>query len=123
MLLQSYNLPSQSVTDATTLSFDGSQFVRIGLAEGPTQAEDIRLRVKTARPSGLLFATSASTSTTSLSAALEAGRFKLVLNLGDGNKVIYIWFIVEILYRNSRLFRFLLCKIYLSIETRSGSIN
>ncbi|GFT00424.1 neurexin-3b, partial [Nephila pilipes] len=73
--------------DATTLSFDGTQYMKITIMEGPTQAEDIRLRLKTTRPSGLLFATSSEKSTTAMSAALEAGRFKLVLNLGDGNKV------------------------------------
>lgn len=57
------------------------------MTEGPTQAEDIRLRMKTTRPSGLLFTTVSEKSNTHLSASLEAGRMKLVLNLGDGNKV------------------------------------
>ncbi|KFM68853.1 Neurexin-3b-alpha, partial [Stegodyphus mimosarum] len=60
--------------------------MKITVSEGPTQAEDIRLRFKTTRPSGLLFATSSEKSNTLLFAALEAGRLKLVLNLGDGNK-------------------------------------
>ncbi|KAG8179390.1 hypothetical protein JTE90_003646 [Oedothorax gibbosus] len=80
--------------DATTLSFDGAQFVQVGgLAEGgPTQAEDIRLRWKTARPSGLLFATAplVPEKASSMQAALEAGRFKLMLNLGDGNKIFFV---------------------------------
>lgn len=73
--------------DATTLSFDGTEYMRISMTEGPTQAEDIRLRMKTTRPSGLLFTTVSEKSNTHLSASLEAGRMKLVLNLGDGNKV------------------------------------
>ncbi|XP_054713514.1 neurexin-1-like [Uloborus diversus] len=77
--------------DATTLSFDGTQSMRIALSELPTQAEDIRLRFRTTRPSGLLFATASDRSAnTHLSAALEAGRLKLVLNLGDGNKVFFV---------------------------------
>lgn len=84
--LNSWNLCVTSL-DATTLSFDGTEYMRISMTEGPTQAEDIRLRMKTTRPSGLLFTTVSEKSNTHLSASLEAGRMKLVLNLGDGNKV------------------------------------
>ncbi|XP_067134301.1 neurexin 1-like isoform X3 [Centruroides vittatus] len=77
--------------DATTLSFDGGQFMKITVPEGSyTQAEDISLRFRTTRPSGLLIATTSDKTSGHLIVALESGRAKVVLNVGDGNKVVYI---------------------------------
>ncbi|GIY63430.1 hypothetical protein CDAR_531741 [Caerostris darwini] len=75
--------------DASTLSFDGSQYMKIDIPEGSkTQAEDVQLRFRTPRPGGLLLATTTDKATTFLVVGLENGRLKIVINLGDKDKVI-----------------------------------
>lgn len=76
--------------DASTLSFDGSQYLQIDIPEGSrTQAEDVQLRFRTPRPGGLLLATTASEKAEGsyLVIGLEGGRLKIVINLGDKDKV------------------------------------
>lgn len=80
---------SLHVSEATTLSFNGHQFMRVGLGgERSTQAEDVHIRFRTTRPSGLLVATKSSEkSMNHLLIALDQGKLKIVLNMGEGNKV------------------------------------
>ncbi|XP_076324369.1 neurexin 1-like isoform X2 [Tachypleus tridentatus] len=94
--------------DATTLSFDGEQYMAIDLPEiSRTQAEDVQLRFRTTRPSGLLLITSVKKSTSYMMIALESGRVMFILNLGDGNKIVHLnqglnddqWHTVQIIRR------------------------
>ena len=89
---------------ATTLSFDGTQYMRITLPEeSRTEAEDISLRFKTNRPNGLLFATTSATTTDRLELVLEDGKVRLDINLGSGSKVrtaLYGGFILFIVMLN-----------------------
>lgn len=74
--------------DAATLSFDGSQYVRVfSDQESNTQAEDITFRFRTNRPTGLLLATTSSQSSDKLELALQAGKLRLTVKLGDRDKV------------------------------------
>lgn len=78
---------------ATTVNFEGDQYMKITLNEGyQSEAEDIGLRFRTTRPTGLLFSTLSNRSSTYLIASLELGRIKLMINLGEGDKVIYVGF-------------------------------
>ncbi|XP_055944776.1 neurexin-1-like isoform X1 [Argiope bruennichi] len=75
--------------DASTLSFDGSQYLKIDIPEGSkTQAEDVQLRFRTPRPGGLLLATTSEKASTFLVLGIENGKLKIVINLGDKDKVI-----------------------------------
>ncbi|GFV94084.1 neurexin-3a [Trichonephila clavipes] len=88
--------------DASTLSFDGSQYLKIDIPEGSkTQAEDVQLRFRTPRPGGLLLATTTDKATTFLVLGLENGKLKIVINLGDKDKVGCGSILVSILARNS----------------------
>ncbi|XP_023227763.1 neurexin-3-like [Centruroides sculpturatus] len=76
---------------ATTVNFDGDQYMKIILGEGfLSEAEDIGLRFRTAQQSGLLFSTHSNKSSTYLIACLELGRIKVLINLGEGDKVINV---------------------------------
>ncbi|CAL4079401.1 unnamed protein product, partial [Meganyctiphanes norvegica] len=76
--------------DASTVSFDGMQYVRVSSSQEPsTQAEDIIFRFRTGKPSGLLLATSADLSSDRLELALQSGRVRLTVKLGDRDKVVY----------------------------------
>ncbi|XP_076318595.1 neurexin 1-like [Tachypleus tridentatus] len=98
--------------DATTLSFDGEQYMKIQIPEiSRTQAEDVRLRFRTTRPNGLLLATTLEKSVSHLVVALESGSIKVILNLGDGNKVLHVghrlnddqWHTLQIIRRGHNL--------------------
>ncbi|XP_071518617.1 neurexin 1 isoform X3 [Panulirus ornatus] len=76
--------------DAATLSFDGSQFVRVfSDRESNTQAEDITFRFRTNQPTGLLLATTSPQSSDKLELALQAGKLRLTVKLGDRDKVVH----------------------------------
>ncbi|XP_076046488.1 neurexin 1 isoform X2 [Oratosquilla oratoria] len=76
--------------EASTLSFDGMQYLRMSMGEeSRTQAEDISLRFKTSRPSGLLLATTTAMSSDKLELALHSGRVRLTVKLGDRDKVVH----------------------------------
>ena len=86
LLIYSLNLSVFVV--ATTLSFDGTQFMKILLPEeSTTMVEDISLRFRTRRPDGLLFATTSSKSTDRLELMLQGGRVRFDVNLGSGSRV------------------------------------
>ncbi|XP_054706570.1 neurexin-1-like [Uloborus diversus] len=75
--------------DASELSFDGGQYLKIEISEGSrTQAEDVQLRFRTPRPGGLLMATTSDKSSTFLALGLEGGKLRIIINLGNKNKVI-----------------------------------
>ncbi|KAG8193397.1 hypothetical protein JTE90_012197 [Oedothorax gibbosus] len=77
--------------DASTLSFDGSQYLQIDVPDGSrTQAEDVQLRFRTPRPGGLLLATTPHEKSPGsyLVVGLEGGKLKIIVNLGDKDKVI-----------------------------------
>ncbi len=73
---------------ATTLSFDGTQYMRITMPEeSRTEAEDVSLRFKTRRSNGLLFATTSTKTSDRLEVMIEGGRVRVDVNLGSGSKV------------------------------------
>ncbi|XP_045116786.1 neurexin-1-like isoform X2 [Portunus trituberculatus] len=77
--------------DAATLSFDGSQYVRMfSDEESNTQAEDITFRFRTNRPVGLLLSTTSTLSSDRLELALQAGKLRLTVKLGDKDKVVHV---------------------------------
>uniref|UniRef100_T1J5X7 Uncharacterized protein n=1 Tax=Strigamia maritima TaxID=126957 RepID=T1J5X7_STRMM len=76
--------------DATTLNFNGDQYLRVSLPdESHTQAEDLVLRFRTTRPSGLLLASTTEKTTDRLEVAMELGRIKLAIHLGDKEKIMH----------------------------------
>ncbi|XP_037079238.1 neurexin-1a-like [Pollicipes pollicipes] len=75
--------------DATTVSFDGTQHMIVPLhSEQYTEADDITLRFRTSRPSGLLFATTAGNSDR-VELALNGGRIRLTMRIDDTYKQIH----------------------------------
>lgn len=82
------SFPPCFTPDAATLSFDGTQYVRMfSDQESNTQAEDITFRFRTNRPNGLLLATTSTLSSDRLELALQAGKLRLTVKLGDKDKV------------------------------------
>lgn len=79
--------------ESATLAFNGSQHMTIwvGGSHGTrTQTEELVLRFKTTRPTGLLLVTSAdSNSPDRLEISLVAGRVRASVRLGDREKVRY----------------------------------
>ncbi|XP_013396315.1 neurexin-2-like isoform X1 [Lingula anatina] len=76
---------------ATTLSFNGEQYVKISLPqESRAEAEDISLRFKTRRQGGLLFATLSQKTSDKMVLTLEGGRARLDVNLGSGSTTLYV---------------------------------
>ncbi|KAG1696117.1 Neurexin-3 [Nymphon striatum] len=74
---------------ATTLSFDGSQHMKIELPkDSKTQAEDITLRLKSNRPNGILLTTYTDKSADRLQLSMDTGRITLSINVGDGYKML-----------------------------------
>lgn len=55
--------------------------------DSKTQAEEVILRFKTTRPRGLLFSTSLENSPDRLQIYLEEGKAKMVIHVGDKEKV------------------------------------
>lgn len=52
-----------------------------------TQAEEVVVRFKTAKPRGLLLATSLENSSDRLQLSLEEGKAKMLIHIGDREKV------------------------------------
>lgn len=81
--------------ESATLAFNGSQHLTIwtGGNQGiRTQTEELVLRFKTSRPTGLLLLTSADTNSPDrLEIALVAGRVRANVRLGDREKVISVF--------------------------------
>lgn len=77
---------------SSLVTFNGDQYIRLSLPEeSKTQAEDIYLRFKTLKSSGLIMATSSkSHSMNHLIILLEHSHLKVILNMGEGNRVINI---------------------------------
>ncbi|XP_075221682.1 neurexin 1-like [Lycorma delicatula] len=75
--------------EATTLSFNGSQYMAVHMPEViRMQTEDITLRFRTTRPLGLLLSTTADQSADRLQLALDSGRVKLTIRIGDKDKTM-----------------------------------
>ena len=77
---------------SSMITFNGDQYVRFSLPEeSKTQAEDFYLRFKTLKSAGLLLATSSKVhSMNHLIILLEHAHLKVILNMGEGNRVINI---------------------------------
>ena len=77
---------------STMITLNGDQFVRLSLPEeSKTQAEDFYLRFKTLKSAGLLLATSSKVhSMNHLIILLEHAHLKVILNMGEGNRVIHL---------------------------------
>lgn len=87
-----------NVTEATTLSFNGSQHMVVILPqEVRSQTEDMKLRFRSTRPLGLLVTTSTDQAGDRLHLALSQGRVKLTLRIGDKEKVLSSEPVVEVL--------------------------
>lgn len=96
LLLMTLTLPSPSISVATVLSFDGTQFLRISMSEEVrTEAEDVRLRFQTTRLNSLILATTSSKTPDRLELMLDDGQLRLDVNLGSGTtvSVIFILFL------------------------------
>ena len=74
---------------ATTLVFDGSQFLTVSLPGSRTETEDISLRFKTAHNAGLLMATTSRDvgSRAGIEMVMMNARVNLTIDLGSGGKV------------------------------------
>ncbi|KAK3867252.1 hypothetical protein Pcinc_027284 [Petrolisthes cinctipes] len=98
--------------DAATLNFDGSQYVKMfSTEEINTQAEDISFRFRTRRPVGLLLATTSPHSADKLELALQSGKLRLTVTLGDKDKVVHVgnglndyqWHFVRLIRRATQI--------------------
>ncbi|XP_024942008.1 neurexin-1 isoform X3 [Cephus cinctus] len=75
--------------DASTLHLNGSQQMTALMPEDSrTQAEEVVVRFKTTRPRGLLLATSLENSSDRLQLSLEDGNAKMLIHIGDREKVL-----------------------------------
>ena len=73
---------------ATTLSFDGEQFMKITMPEeSRTEAEDISIRFQTKKRDGLIFATTSGLTVDRMELSIDDAKIKLDINLGSGSKV------------------------------------
>ncbi|XP_024085653.1 neurexin-2 isoform X2 [Cimex lectularius] len=76
--------------EATTLTFNGSQYMTIRLArELRSQTEEVRFRFRTTRPVSLLFVTSTEQSGDRLQFTVTSGKLRLNLRLGDKEKTLH----------------------------------
>ncbi|XP_074654685.1 neurexin-3-like [Tubulanus polymorphus] len=76
---------------AATLSFDGTQYVLISMPdESQTETEDVMLRFRTKRPSGLLFATTSERTKDRMELRIDNSRVCLEIDLGSGKKAICV---------------------------------
>jgi leucine-rich repeat transmembrane neuronal protein 1/2 len=76
------------ITDASTLHLNGTQQMTALMPEDSrTQAEEIIVRFKTARPRGLLLATSLENSADRLQIYLEEGKAQMQIRINDQEKV------------------------------------
>lgn len=77
--------------ESLILSFNGDQYFKLALPhESVTQAEDLYIRFRSMKSSGLLLAATSQTLVNFLVISLDSGRLKVALNLGEGSKVAYI---------------------------------
>lgn len=77
--------------ESLILSFSGDQFFKLDFPhESVTQAEDLYLRFRSMKSSGLILAGTSETLVNFLVVSLDSGRLKVLLNLGEGNKVTQI---------------------------------
>lgn len=75
-------------SDASTLHLNGTQQMTALMPEdSKTQTEEIVVRFKTTRPRGLLLATSLENSSDRLQLYLEEGKAKMLIHIGDKEKV------------------------------------
>lgn len=76
--------------EAATASFNGSQYIAIGLPEGTkTQAEDLVLRFKTYKKEGIIFSTNNDHFGDKLELSIQEGKLKMSFRIGGLEKVIY----------------------------------
>lgn len=76
------------ITDASSLHLNGTQQMTALMPEDSrTQAEEVVVRFKTTRPRGLLLATSLENSSDRLQIYLEEGKARMVIHIGDREKV------------------------------------
>jgi len=76
------------ITDASTLHLNGTQQMTALMPDDSrTQAEEIIVRFKTARPRGLLLATSLENSADRLQIYLEEGKAQMQIRINDQEKV------------------------------------
>ena len=102
---------------ATTLSFDGSQYLKVSLPGSRTEVEDISLRFKTDHPSGLLLATSNRdvNKRARIEMVLMDSRVNLSIDLGRGIQVCS-----RISSKNFRVYFLLKCTcslLYVTTDT------
>lgn len=74
--------------EAATASFNGSQYITIGLANGAkTQAEDLTLRFKTYKKEGMIFSTNNDHFGDKLELSIQGGKLKMSFRIGGLEKV------------------------------------
>ena len=88
-----FNIFSHTVSDAATLSFNGSQGMYVTKPEEESsQAEEISFRFRTSKPSGLLLRTWTPSGVgvmgDSIEMALIMGQLRVTVRIGDRFKVI-----------------------------------
>ncbi|XP_046600908.1 neurexin-1 isoform X2 [Neodiprion lecontei] len=77
--------------DASTLHLNGTQQMTALMPEDSrTQAEEVVVRFKTAKSRGLLIATSLENSSDRLQLSLEEGKAKMLIHIGDREKVVMV---------------------------------
>ena len=109
---------------ATTLNFDGSQYLKVSLPGSRTEVEDISLRFKTDHPSGLLLATSNRDvrKRSRIEMVLMNSRVNLSIDLGSGIQVCSVCY-VQFFQQNVYGTRSLIVKLtYFGAEFESNFI-
>ena len=83
-----YIICSLSLSVAPTLTFDGGQYMKVVFPEeSVTEVEDISLRFRTERESGLLLVTSSQKSSDNLLMYLDRGKLKLEISISNKREV------------------------------------
>lgn len=83
-----YVIFSLSLSVAPTLTFDGGQYMKVVFPEeSVTEVEDISLRFRTERESGLLLVTSSQKSSDNLLMYLDRGKLKLEISISNKREV------------------------------------
>jgi len=81
-------MPFTFITDASTLHLNGTQQMTALMPEDSrTQAEEIIIRFKTAKPRGLLLATSLENSPDRLQIYLMESKAQMLIHIGNREKV------------------------------------
>ncbi|KAK6635116.1 hypothetical protein RUM44_000365 [Polyplax serrata] len=90
--------------EAATASFNGSQYIAIGLPEGTkTQAEDLIIRFKTYKKEGMIFSTNNDHFGDKLELSIQGGKLKMSFRIGGLEKTIstgqnlqdYTWHVIK----------------------------